>query len=210
MQREISYEDVQGSLKTGDLLLFHGVEPSSKLIELVEWSYWSHVGMVIIPSDLGLDGSEPLFWESTSSSDGINDVILKKPKESGPMLVALSERIKMDLDNQYDTHFKVKYLNNPLTKNEIALLSGYISKTHDKVFPPDADLFKYFVEGRHFNAPMPDSEIFCSQLVAQSLMAMGYISDKYVANGYCPSDFDKGEGMPSLKSFFYIEGARLK
>lgn len=210
MDREISYAQVQNSLKTGDVVVFHGVEPSSHLIELIEWSYWSHVGMVVLPQDMGLSGSEPLFWEATSSGDGIIDVITGAPKESGPMLIPLSQRIKVDLDGGYDTHFKVKYSNRELTSDEKSALKAFIYKVHPCGFPSDADMLKYFLEGRHSNTPAPTDNYFCSELVAKTYIEIGLLSSDYVPNGYCPGDFDEFKDMPVLKPFFLFDGARLK
>lgn len=209
MFREISYNEVKSSLKTGDLILFHGVETVSKLIEIVEWSFWSHVGMVIMPKDIGMNGEEPLLWEATASGDGIDDVIIGKPKESGAMLVSLSERIQVDLNKEYDTHFKVKYLNRSLTEIELKQLKTFIYKAHDRVFPTTDNLLKYYIDGKYLNVSSPDTDAFCSQLTAETFMEMGFITRKYVSNGYCPDDFNKGDNMPSLQSFCFIDGARL-
>lgn len=130
MKRELSYEDIKSSFKTGDLILFHGNEISSRIIEVIEWSYWSHVGMVIRPEDIGLSGNEPLLWESTASGDGIVDVINMAPKESGPMLIPLHDRLSIDVEKGYDTHFKVKYASRPFTNSELESLHTFIYKAH--------------------------------------------------------------------------------
>lgn len=210
MIREISYNAIKGGLKTGDLILFHGVEMSSKLIECIEWSFWSHVGMVVLPKDIGLLGDEPLLWESTSSSDGIKDVLLNKPKESGAMLIPLSERIHLDVTKKYDTHFKVKYLNQPLDVQSLEVLKAFIVKAHPRTFPSDIQMLKFFIEGLHSNKAAPDALVFCSQLTAETLMALGFISNQYVSNGYCPKDFDTFENIPKIMPFYYVEGARFK
>ena len=209
MIREIAYNAVKGSLKTGDLILFHGVQTTSELIELIEWSYWSHVGMVILPKDIGMTGAEPLFWESTASGDGLTDYLTGKPKENGPMLVLLADRIQVDVKKHYDTHFLVKYLNRSLQEPEFEQLRDFIYKVHDCGFPSAANALKYYIEGRSYNKPAPDTEVFCSELTAETFMAMGFISTEYVANGYCPDDFNKGDNLPSLQPFYFKDGARL-
>lgn len=209
MIREIAYNDVKDSLKTGDLILFHGIETTSKLIELIEWSFWSHVGMVVLPRDIGLPGDEPLFWESTASGDGITDYISGKPKEKGPMLVSLRERIQVDLNQHYDTHFQVMYLNRSLSQQELEKLKDFMYKVHDRGFPSAENALKYYVEGRGFNVPAPDADVFCSELTAETFMTMGFISTEYVPNGYCPDDFNKGDNLPSLQPFYFCTGARL-
>jgi hypothetical protein len=210
MLRNISYHQVKDSLKTGDLLLFHGLGQVSHLIELLEWSYWSHVGMVVLPKDVGLEGDEPLFFESTSSGDGIIDVISGVSQESGVMLVPLSERISVDLEKDFDNHFKVKYLSRGLTTEELVTLKVFVLSVHGNKFPSDEDLLKYYFEGRLRNVPMPGNEMFCSQLVAQTFMSLGFISPDYVANGYSPQDFNAFEAIPSTKAFLLYDGAQLK
>lgn len=209
MIREIAYNEVKGSLKTGDLVLFHGIETPSELIELIEWSYWSHIGMVVLPKDIGLSGEEPLFWESTASGDGIIDQLTGKPKANGPMLLSLDERIQVDLSQHYDTHFLVKYLNRPLQEQELKQLKDFIYKSQDRGFPSPENVLKYYIEGRYYNTAAPDTDVFCSELTAETFMAMGFISAEYVANGYCPDDFNKGDNLPVLQPFYFIEGARL-
>lgn len=209
MIREMAYSEIKDSLKTGDLILFHGVQISSKLIELIEWSFWSHVGMVVLPEDIGLAGKEPLFWESTASGDGIIDYLTGKPKTNGPMLVALHDRIEVDLKQHYDTHFLVKYLNCSLKPEELQKLKDFINKAHGCGFPNAENALKYYIEGRSFNIPAPDVDVFCSQLIAETFMAMGFISAEYVSNGYSPDDFYKGDNLPSLQPFYFITGARL-
>ncbi|SDI26811.1 hypothetical protein [Desulfosporosinus hippei] len=209
MIREIAYNDVKDNLKTGDLILFHGVQTTSKLIELIEWSFWSHVGMVVLPKDIGMTGKEPLFWESTASGDGLTDYLIGKPKENGPMLVSLHDRIQVDVNQHYDTHFLVKYLNRSLKQPELEQLKDFMYKVHDCGFPNAENALKYYIEGRSLNKPAPDKEVFCSELTAETFMAMGFISKQYVANGYCPDDFNKGDNMPSLQPFHFNGGARL-
>lgn len=128
MIREIAYNAVKDSLKTGDLILFHGVKTTSKLI-------------------------------------------VQQP--------------------------------------ELEQLKDFIDKVHDRGFPTAENALKYYIEGRSSNKPAPDTEVFCSELTAETFMALGFISTNYVPNGYCQDDFNKGDNMPSLQPFHFIDGARL-
>lgn len=209
MNRQISYSEIENTLTTGDLILFHGKQETSLLIELLEWSYWSHVGMVILPKDIGLDGNEPLIWESTSSGDGIVDIILGKEKLSGPMLIPLKDRIKVDINKDYDNHFKVIYLNHQPSQEELNSLKAFINEAHDASFPQIKDMLKIYLEGREKNIEGPEGFYFCSQLAAQTYMRMGFLSKKYVDNGYCPSDFLSKDPLPLTKKISFSEGALL-
>lgn len=209
MLRQIAYSEVKDSLCTGDLVLFHGKQRSSILIELLEWSYWSHVGIVILPKDIGLAGDEPLFWESTSSGDGIIDVILGQVKSSGPMLVPLKERISVDLNEDFDNHFKVIYLNAHPSQAALNSLEAFIHEAHSSVFPEIKDMMKYYLEGRAKNIEAPSGYYFCSQLASQTYMRMGILSKKYVDNGYCPADFLQEDPLPLTAKINFFNGALL-
>ncbi|WP_242832347.1 hypothetical protein [Desulfosporosinus orientis] len=117
--------------------------------------------------------------------------------------------IQVDVKQHYDTHFLVKCLNCSLQPRELEQLKEFIYKVHDRGFPNAENALKYYLEGRSFNKPSPDTEVFCSELTAETFMAMGFISTKYVANGYCPDDFNKDDNMPSLQPFYFYNGARL-
>lgn len=209
MNRQISYSEIKDSLSTGDLILFHGRQQTSILIEILEWSYWSHIGMVVIPKDICLEGNEPLLWESTSSGDGIIDVILGKEKTSGPMLISLKDRISVDINKKYDDHFKVIYLNYQTTQNELISLKTFIDEVHSCEFPQIKDMVKIYLEGREKNIEGPKGFYFCSQLAAQTYMRMGFLSKKFVDNGYCPADFLQQDPLPLIKKISFSNGALL-
>lgn len=102
--KSIPYKDIVDKLQTGDIVLFHGILRESILIQAIEGSIWSHVGMVVrIP---GFD--YPLLWESNILVN-LEDVELHEAKK-GPMLVPLYDRIKTDLENMDDVMFAVRYL----------------------------------------------------------------------------------------------------
>lgn len=209
MNRQISYSEIADTLTTGDLILFHGKQETSLLIELLEWSYWSHVGMVVLPKDIGIKGNEPLIWESTSSGDGIIDVILGKEKPNGPMLIPLKDRISVDINKDYDNHFKVIYLHYQPTQEELNSLKAFIDEAHDASFPQIKDMLKIYLEGREKNIEGPKGFYFCSQLASQTYMQMGFLSKKYVDNGYCPSDFLGKDPLPLTKKMSFSDGALL-
>lgn len=209
MKREISYSSIEKTIRTGDLVLFHGMQQSSILIELLEWSFWSHVGMVVLPKDIGLEGDEPLIWESTSSGDGINDVILGKVKTDGPMLIPLKDRISVDINQEYDNHFKIVYLDIELSETELDSLKSFINEAHSCAFPSIKDMLKIYLEGREKNIEGPKGYYFCSQLAAQTYMRMGILSTEYVDNGYCPADFIDEDPLPIVKRISFSKGALI-
>lgn len=211
MKRGLSFDEISKSLKTGDLVLCHGTAAESHIIEAVEWSYWSHVGMVILPEDIGLENTKsPLFWESTSSSDGIRDVILNKCKANGPMLIPLKDRLTVDITKKYDTDFLIRYLDGALTDKPYTALKGFIDKVHNLPFPDTAKFLKDYLAGRDSNRAADKTTYFCSQLVSDTYMSMGIISDRYVSNGYAPKDFSSEEALPFTCRMFLRDGSYIE
>ena len=68
-------------------------------------------------------------------------------------------------------------------------------------------MIKIYLEGREKNIEGPSEFFFCSQLVAQTYMRMGYLSKQYVDNGYCPADFLCKDPLPLTKKISFSEGA---
>ena len=64
---KMRYSDIEDDLRTGDIFLARGLRFVSRFIETMTGSNWSHSGMIIRPSDVGIDYPDdaPLLWEST-------------------------------------------------------------------------------------------------------------------------------------------------
>lgn len=82
------YSKLVKEFQTGDIILFNGKYPISKLVEELEHSKWSHVGMVVRPDPEG----EVYFFESTALTN-LEDV-LEHDHKTGPKLVKLIDRLK--------------------------------------------------------------------------------------------------------------------
>ncbi len=211
MKRGLSFDEISNSLKTGDVVLCHGTAAESHIIEAVEWSHWSHVGMIILPEDIGLQNTKgPLFWESTSSSDGIKDVILKQCKTNGPMLIPLKDRLTVDITKKYDTDFQIRYLDGALTDEMYTALKSFIDKVHNLPFPDTKKFLKDYLEGRDSNKTADKTTYFCSQLVSDTYMSMGILSSRYVSNSYAPKDFSGEGALPFTCRMFLRDGSYIE
>ena len=98
-----SFDEIAPTLKTGDIFLAHGDSPISHLIEDLTWSEWSHSGMVVLASDIGLTNlpTNILLWESTRSTE-LPDIVTGNYKNNqkypgGTFLVNLRDRINLDV-----------------------------------------------------------------------------------------------------------------
>jgi hypothetical protein len=88
LQRRVDYHKLRGQLQTGDLVLFAGTSFSSRLVQLMTMSRWSHIGVVV---KLPEYGNIPLLWEATRANKlaDIQHGLLG----DGVQLVSLDEKI---------------------------------------------------------------------------------------------------------------------
>src|SRR5262245_15004228 len=98
-QPVMPYSQLEGSLQTGDLFLARGVRKVSRFVEIVTSSAWSHAGIIVRGSDVGIEvsGDPPLLWESTYDTS-VECVVSGKNRPggapgTGPMLVPLRRRL---------------------------------------------------------------------------------------------------------------------
>ena len=185
------FSKIAPNVKTGDVILMHGEFPGSKLIELGEWSIWSHSGMIVRAEDIGMKGKVPdlLFWESNTLKN-LPDVILKVGKE-GPMLVDLLQRFKTNATTYNESlmcYIKVNINRTPKMYQDFL---KFIPTVHGATFPSDIEMAGMEILGRVLKHQTPLDKIFCSELLAGTFNAMGWIDNTWPWNAYEPGDFTK-------------------
>lgn len=79
------FDEAEKTSKTGDIILFHGSSVEREVIEIVDHSVFSHVGMVVDGNLFGR--SRPLFWESSTITDFVD--IVDHKKHAGVHLIDL-------------------------------------------------------------------------------------------------------------------------
>ncbi len=200
---QVNYDEITTSFRTGDLFLQHGLNPVSQSIEIVENNFWSHVGIVVNPADIGVNlaGNPWCYWESNDLTN-LPDVILGTPKE-GPTLVNLKDRLTTNQKATYDYDILVRHVDFQATSTVFQNLRSYIDTVHMFGFPDEQEGLNTWLLGRIANQPNPTNNLFCSECVAGSYMAMGLLSKRYYPNGYSPGDFTPGGSVP------WINRARL-
>ncbi|MDP4146590.1 MAG: hypothetical protein Q8936_19295 [Bacillota bacterium] len=226
------YGDIEASLKTGDIILFHGGESVSKLIETLENTPWTHVGMIVHPSDIGLSekcGNRPLLWHSTPKLN-IEDVEIES-KDYGPEIVYLDE--VLNLLKSYNYLVVVRKLDTERTAKMMDSLKQFINKVHNDNFPTEPQLFLEYIIGKIMNAinrlfkkrisynstlivkSIENTGLkfiveklekkpyllnlhteFCSELVAQTYIAMDLLSEEEVPQSFSPKSFSSQENLP--------------
>lgn len=187
MSKKLPYSKIAPTLKTGDIILFSGDYDISKKIEWAEKSRWSHVGMVVRMPEV----DKPVLWESTDLAN-LEDIKFHD-KKHGPKLVYLYDRIANYNGNDY----AVRHLDVERTSHMIDALFKLICEAHGLPDPGAWKMLIEFLEGRLFRKASKLDNYFCSELVAESYIKMGLLSEKIPPNGFMPKDFST-EGKISL------------
>ncbi|NOZ45559.1 MAG: hypothetical protein GXO79_02135 [Chlorobi bacterium] len=193
------YKEIKSDLKTGDIILMHGLYPSSHVIESFEGSLWSHSAIIVIAEDIGLNVGKDniLLWESNLDTP-VKDVILKTTK-SGPMLVKLSERFAYNIKHKDDSRFAIRHLYIKRTQEMFKSLKNVIKTVHSAKFPDTYNEMHDPMEGRFFNKQTSLKTIFCSELVAYTYMKLGLLTTIHPSNSYFPVDFSDKLSVGLLK-----------
>jgi hypothetical protein len=185
------YENVRSSIQTGDIVLFHGLDLESEIIEFVELSMWSHVGIVVRMPCI----EYPLLWESTPLHY-LTDPLLHKTK-SGPRLVSLDDRLVVSQNKGLYNRFLVRCLEVKRCKDMLNALSDFISEVHLMTFPKEWVVLRDFLEGRLLkSAPAIRRSFYCSELVAETYIRMGLLPKTPPSNAYLPKDFASRGHLP--------------
>lgn len=199
-KQKTSYEELKNDLRTGDIILMHGLYPSSHVIEGFEQSLWSHSAIIVLADDIDIDtGDEKiLLWEANVSTP-VEDIILKKAK-TGPMLVKLSERFKYNIEHKDDSKFAIRHLytedrNSQMFDN----FKKVIKQVHSATFPDTKHEMRDPVEGRIFGKQTNLETMFCSELVAYTYMKLGLLTTIHPSNSYFPIDFSDKLSVSLLK-----------
>ena len=198
--KNITYNQIVDDLRTFDIILMHGLLFSSRIIEIAEFSKWSHVGMVIRSEDIGLEKTLPavLLWEATDYIN-LKDLILGISK-TGPMLVGLHDRIKANQTNKTDNVTAVRYLNTERTPAMLEKLKKVIGEVHNTHLPSAPKLIQNLFKGRILHEKINhDKFFFCSELITYTYKYVGLMPETLPSNALEPKDFAPHGYLPLLK-----------
>lgn len=202
----VTYAELAREFRTGDLVLQHGIQSVSQAISMLQGSYWSHVGMIVRPADLGIEAC-PVPWlylESNTLTD-LDDWISGAPKpKGGPMAVDLEARLRANLQAEVDMGMAWRSLRLEWTEPMRTALRAYVMSVKDRMFTDDVacamNVLNSWMTGRVNNEPNGGPYMFCSELVAGCYRAMGLLPERWVPNAYTPRDFSRHGRVPLLRS----------
>jgi hypothetical protein len=184
-----TYQQIRGSLKTGDIVLFSGKGGVSDWIKLFTGSKWSHVGMVLCLSQMDM----VLLWESTTLS-GLPDIESGQARK-GVQLVPLSERLRM-----YKGDVAVRSLSKPVTPEMETALGKFRKQASRLSYEENmVELIKSAWDGPLGGNKENLSSVFCSELVAESYQRLGLLEEPpkgWPSNEYTPRNFSSESGVP--------------
>jgi len=186
----VLFDDSFTLLNTGDIVLFAGTDMISSLIAHCTGSKWTHVGMVVRPSQTH---HEVLLWESLYDSK-LRDVQTGKIAY-GVTMVPLSKRLK-----GIEKQVAIRLLRWKRTATHLRDLAALRKELRGR--PYEQKLFQLVKAAYHdyLGANEEDlSSLFCSELVAAAYKRMGLLDsgpDSEPSNDYVPGSFAEAFNLP--------------
>ncbi|MEM8782439.1 MAG: hypothetical protein AAGE65_06225 [Planctomycetota bacterium] len=179
------YESIRPQLKSGDLVLFSGTAPVSRLIQLFTAGPWSHVGVIVRLKEFD---DAVMLWESTTLTD-VPDGEFGRPIR-GVQLVPLSLRL-----SNYDGDVAIRQLARPITSGQRHALAALRHRLARRPYEREKlQLLRAALDGLGKPNREDLSSVFCSELVAEAYQAMGLLPEPpegLPSNEYTPMDFSE-------------------
>ncbi|MDE0172208.1 MAG: YiiX/YebB-like N1pC/P60 family cysteine hydrolase [Defluviicoccus sp.] len=182
-----AFSDLRPRLKTGDIVLMGGTSIFSRAIRKLTGSDWSHVAMVVRVEEY----DTVLLWESTTNGHD-KDVQTGEIKR-GVQLVPLSKRV-----SEHTGNLAFRLLSRELTRTEIGRLNAFRHSVKDKGYDFDGlELLRAALDSGLFWSNREDlTAYFCSELIAETYQAIGFLDKTKPSNEYTPDDFSVGAAPP--------------
>jgi len=183
-----------GELKTGDLVLFSGVDAYSKLVKVSTRSKWSHIGLIVKT----VEHNYLTMWESSIREDTL-DVETGRHRE-GVRLVSFIDRVMA-----FEGEVSIRQLQGGiLTDDRLHGLLGLRDELRGRSYERNKfELLKASNERAFRNKTEDLSSLFCSELVAEAYQRLGLLTEEKPSNDYAPVDFSY-ERMQFLQDDFYL------
>ncbi|MGM0442704.1 MAG: hypothetical protein ACQEQV_00775 [Fibrobacterota bacterium] len=189
----LSLTTLEDTLQTGDILLFHGKSIFNKAASILSCgSPWGHVAMVYRRPDGSL-----CLWESNIKKDSVREVLCSDCKD-GPMLTDFRERISAS-----DKLIALRRIGSQKASLKIAKsIRKLIDAHYSEHIPTGLEVALSAHMGKYLHH-CPDNGIYCSQLVARTLMHAGIISSRRRDNWFTPADFGSETTLHTMGSVTY-------
>ncbi|KAF0975192.1 hypothetical protein FDP41_005945 [Naegleria fowleri] len=197
-------EDVYNELRTGDIILHSGKGTFSKAIQLGFSSTWSHLSLVVknpprdllklynVPEDSSTSTMSQPSYSSIYVVESETDTVDNK-EGGGIQFVELRQWLLDYLKRDPTDLCVLRRLTVPGSNNDGSLqdsfsnLTPYLYEAHTKKYEtPKSELLKCVIKR---NTARNDSNVFCSEFVAECFVRMGLLPNNTVTCNYGPKDF---------------------
>ncbi|TNE71179.1 hypothetical protein EP331_10135 [bacterium] len=186
----VAYSSIKDQLQTGDIILFHGPSAESVIIEKLDQSPFSHVGIVVLLE--GTDHNRPLFWESSTIQD-LDDFLAGKV-QGGVHLVDLESVLDYAMSEKpvHGQHYQFAWRKlDPGSNTDILdKMLAFMRTVDGDAFPSLEEMAIHFAEGR-LDIKCNMSTFFCSELASDTYMNCGLLTTEHLPNYYSPGSFSK-------------------
>ena len=178
----IAYDELVPKLRTGDVVVFHGVSFASRAIERVTGSRYSHAAMIYRPDPDG----PPMLWET--GPDPIVEDPRTRSRHGGAQLGYLDQALRtMNRPAFGDTPY-VRQLEFERTDEFERMASQVVQELEGRPFPSLLQMAGDWLAGQlHFVTT--DKRMYCAELVAATFMRLGLLPFDPPDNFYDPKDF---------------------
>ncbi|MEQ1786198.1 MAG: hypothetical protein ABL966_04025 [Acidimicrobiales bacterium] len=201
----ITWDELLPNARTGDLVLFHSKDFLSEVIEKVTGGAYSHVGMIIRPDPKAL----PLLWEESGVALAPDPESKTTPKHKGAQLGDLQTTVESIL--AYHDHPHYRRLDWERTPEFEAAVQDVITTCEGVPFGSIPQMAEHWLEGHLLEIAAPETQMFCSQLVALTFQRAGLLSTEHVPNWYAPSTFGSGHhGLHLLQGATFEKEIAIK
>jgi hypothetical protein len=173
--------DLVDKVQTGDLILCHGTETSSRAIEWLTDSPYSHAAMIV---RLGSD-RKPFVWEEAPQSLGI-DPDHNNQGHGGAQLGPFEEIIEQFYIWEDVPYWRPLVWDRPVNFDDI--VAAKLPPLDGIPFDNNLETLLHWAEGR-LNIPAPRTSMDCSELVALTYQQIGLLPEKPPMNWYSPGSF---------------------
>jgi hypothetical protein len=179
----VKYDDIEPSLATGDILIFHGTSGVSLTIEQKTHSPFSHTAMVLRPDPT----KPPLIWQA--GPDAITKDAFTNTMHGGAQLSTLRENLIFMSNPAFGDTGYIRQLRFNRTPEFETVAMWAIAGLDGIPFPELKTMLQEFRVGQKHVATT-DQTFFCSELAAHTLMLMGLLPfGPKPPNAYAPGDF---------------------
>uniref|UniRef100_A0A7S0HET7 C2 domain-containing protein n=1 Tax=Hanusia phi TaxID=3032 RepID=A0A7S0HET7_9CRYP len=206
----MTYDEVIGSLDTGDVILFSGATRSGKFIEVATESQFSHIGLVL------RDNTSLMVIESSTNRANLHDCDTGKIS-SGVEKLWLQDKIFCAFYNRVAIRrlhlLPASSSSSPSFPSSLAPpasraeLDQRVRRFYARHAGTPYEEFKLDMVKAEFNQnhKFDNSSLFCSEFVAYAFRSIGVFASSELPSNVLPNEFSTEKDNTLLSSDVYLE-----